>query len=301
MTDREVRQARLEDRDAVAAFTEDTWSERGVGDYISDVFETWVETDGSGQHTAVVEVDGSVVGVCQASLLTDDEAWLQGMRVHPEYRGSDHGRALVESLLSWCHEHGGTVARNMVFGWNPAGMGQSRAVGFEPVTACRWARPDPGADGPTPDEEFETSTNVAAAWRYWTHSDARTALGGLALDTDEAWALAELSRDRLWTIGAAGRVFTVATDRTRGMAARMGTREQERETVVDYAVGAWADTDAAVALFDAIRADTAEVGADATRVCIPDTPRFVSDAAVARANPSDDAVFVFAADLTRWS
>jgi len=298
MTDREVRQARADDHDAVAGFTDDTWSDRNVGDYISEVFEGWVKTDGPSQRTAVVEVDGEVAGICQTHLLTDDEAWLQGMRVHPDYRRSGHGRALMESLFEWCHERGASVVRNMVFGWNAAGMGQSRAVDFEPVAACRWARPDPAADGPRPNGDFETVDDVIGAWRFWTHSAARTALSGLALDTDEAWALAELSRDRLWTIAAAGRVFTVATDRTRGVAARIGTRENERGTVVDYAVGAWADTDAAVALFDAIRTDAAEVGADATRVWFPDAPQFTSDVAVARAQPSDDTVLVFAADLT---
>lgn len=298
MTDREVRQARIEDHDDVAAFTEDTWSDRDVGDYIPEVFPEWVEGDGPTQRTAVAEVEDRVVGICQAVLLTDDEAWLQGMRVHPDYRGGDHGRAIVSHLLGWCREAGATVARNMVFGWNPAGMGQSRAVGFDPAMACRWARPDPDDDGPTPEDDFETAEDVTDAWRFWTHSDTRTVLDGLALDTDETWAVAELGRDRFSSIGATGRVFSVVADETRGVAARIGTREREGETIVDYAVGAWADTDAAVALFEAIRADAAEVGADATRVCIPDTPRFVSDTAVARANPSDDGVFVFAADLT---
>jgi len=298
MTDREVRQARAGDYEDVAAFTQDTWSDHEVGDYIPEVFEAWVESDGPDQHTAVVETEGAVVATGQAVALTDDEAWLQGLRVHPEHRGGGHSEALTEHLFEWCRDRGATVGRNMVFGWNPAGMGQSRAVGFEPVTACRWARPDPDGDGPTPEGDFEVVEDTATAWRFWTDSDARTELGGLALDTDETWAVAELSRDRLRTIGAAGRVFAVVADRARGMAARIGTREDDGETVVDYAVGAWADTDAAVALFAAIRADAASVGADATRVCLPDTPGFVSDAAVARANPGDSGVFVFGADLT---
>jgi hypothetical protein len=81
------------------------------------------------------------------------------------------------------------------------------------------------------------------------------------------------------------------------MAARVGIRERDGETVADYAAGAWADADAARALFAALRSDAASVGADATRVCIPDTPRFVSDAALARVGLGDDAVFILAADL----
>jgi GNAT superfamily N-acetyltransferase len=292
---RTVRQATAADREAVVAFTADTWSDRDVRDYIPDVFDDWVAGDDETQHTAVVAVDGTAVGIAQATLLTGDEAWLQGIRIDPAHRGADHGRALTEHLVEWCRERGATVARNMVFGWNPAGMGQSRAVGMSPATACRWARPAPDADANPAATVVDDATR---AWRFWTHSDARTELGGLTLDAEQAWALAELTRDRLDALAADGRVFAVVDGGTRAMAARIGTRERDGETAADYAVGAWADAAAAAHLFDAIRADAADCGADGTRVCIPDTTRFVSDAALAGATPSDNCVFVFAADLT---
>lgn len=291
---RTVRQARAADHDDVAAFTADTWDDRDVGDYIPEIFPEWVETDGEDQHTVVAEVDGRAVGVCQARMLTGDEGWLQGMRVDPDYRGADHGRAMVDHLFEWCREQGATVARNMVFGWNTAGMGQSRAVGFDPLTACRWARPDPGEADPS----LRVVDDPDAAWRYWTHSEARRSLDGLALDTEEAWALAELTRDRLVDIADSGRVLAVLGEHARGMIARMGTREREGETIADYAVGAWEDAEAAAALLDAVRSDAAAVGADATRVCIPETTRHVSDVATTRADVSDRPVYIFSADLT---
>lgn len=291
---RTVRPARPDDHDAVSAFTDDTWPERDVGDYIPDVFPEWVAGDGPDQRTVVAEVEGTVAGLCQARLLSADEAWLQGMRVHPDHRGEGHGAALVDGLFEWCVDRGATVARNMVFGWNTAGLGQSRAVGFEPVTSCRWARPEPATVQP----DLAVVERVDTAWRFWTDSDARHALRGLALATGEAWALSDLDRERLGSIADAGRVLTVLDGRARGMAARLGTRETDGETVADYAVGAWADLAAARSLFDAIRADAAAVGADATRVCIPETARFVSDAAAARVALSDEPVYVFAADLT---
>ncbi|MFC7132616.1 MULTISPECIES: GNAT family N-acetyltransferase [Salinibaculum] len=298
MGDRTIRRARPDDHDDVAAFTQETWSDHGVGDYLADVFPQWVESDGPRQRTAVVEVDGRVVGLCQGSLLTDDEGWLQGMRVAPDYRGAGHAQALVDHLLDWLRDEGMTVARNMIFGWNAAGMGQSHDTGLVPVTRCRWAQPEPGEVGSPPADAFVTVDDVTAAWRFWTHSDARAALAGLAFDTDRAWAMSELGRARLQRIAETGRVFAVQSGGTRGMAARTGTRERDGETIADYAVGAWDGTDAGRALFDAVRADAADCGADATRVCIPDTTRFVTDAAVARADHSDDSVFVFAADLT---
>jgi hypothetical protein len=185
----------------------------------------------------------------------------------------------------------------MVFGWNDAGLGQSRAAGFSPGPAFRWARPEPAPDGRDRHAGrpgLDARTDADAAWRYWTHSDARTALDGLALDGEVAWALAELTRDRFERL--ARRPIAVVGDRTRGTAVRVGTRERDGRTVVDYAAVAWADADAARVLFDAIRADAA--GADATRVLLPGTTRYVSDAAMARAPLSGQSDYVFTDDLT---
>jgi GNAT superfamily N-acetyltransferase len=296
--DRTVRQARPGDHDAVEAFTEDTWPDREIGDYVPEVFPEWVETDGPDQYTVVTEIEGEAVGLAQATMLTDDEAWLQGLRVHPDHRGRGHSMAMTDALLAWCRDCGATVARNMVFDWNPAGMAQSRAAGLHPVTACRWARPEPQADGESTRPDLSVREDADAAWRYWTHSDTREALDGLVLAEEETWALSELARERFERLAADGRALAVVGEGVRGATVRLGTREREGETVVDYAVAAWADADAARKLFDAIRADTASLGGDNTRVLIPETPRHVSGAALARTPLSDHSVYVFAADPT---
>ena len=291
---RTVRQARLDDHDAVAAFTADTWADRDGSDYIPDIFPEWVEQNGPDRHTAVAVLDGTPVGICQARVLAADEGWLQGMRVDPAHRGEGHGSALVDYLTDWLRERGVTAARNMVFGWNTMGMGQARAAGFGPQTACRWARPDP-VNRDLPESVVE---DIDAAWRYWTHSEARESLDGLALDADESWALTELTRDRFASLVGGGRVFAVVADGTQAMTVRHDVRDHDGDTVADYAVAAWADADAAATLLDAIRADAAMLGADATRVCIPETTRHVSDVALARSGISERPVYIFSADLT---
>jgi GNAT superfamily N-acetyltransferase len=290
-----VRQARADDHDAVAAFTESTWSDHDVGDYIADVFPEWVASDGEDQRTVVATVEDTPVGVCQAVRLTDDEAWLQGIRVHPDHRGAGHGKAMVADLCSWCHERGATVARSLVFGWNAAGMGQSRAVGFDPATTCRFIELAPDEDPPV---DGTVVDDTAVAWRFWTHSDAREHLSGLARASEQAWALSELSRARLEAMAANGRALALVDGGTRAMSARAGTRERDGETVAEYAVGAWTDTAAAQRLLGAVQTDAAACGADAARVLVPDTPRFVSDAATARCRLRDSTEYIFAADLT---
>jgi GNAT superfamily N-acetyltransferase len=292
-----VRQARLDDADAVVAFAEEVWADRPeTVDYIPDVFESWVESDGPDQHTVVAEVDGTAAGLCQAVMLTETEAWFQGMRVDPDYRGEGLGLAMVEHCFDWARERGATVGRNMVFSWNDAGLGQSVAAGFEPDTAFRFAHPQPRADA---EPEAPVPNDPAAAWSYWTASEARTHLSGLALDTARAWALSELTRDRLHRLADDETVFAVRADGTSGMACRTGQRDgPEGDRLAEYAVGAWDDREAAAALFDAIRADAAGVGVDGTRVLIAETPRHVAEAAAVRAELADWPDFVLSVDLT---
>ncbi|MHB9287785.1 GNAT family N-acetyltransferase [Halobacteriales archaeon Cl-PHB] len=299
MTRGTVRRARVDDYDDVVAFTADTWAEReDAGDYIPDVFHDWVESDGPNQRTVVAEIDGDVAGLCQGLLLTDHEAWLQGMRVNPDYRGGDVGELMDEDLFDWAVDNGATVARNIVFSWNDAGLGQSLAAGFDPRCSFRWAHPTPRETTPS----NRVGADPGAAWSYWTRSDARTSLAGLNLHPDQSWAVSELTRDRLDRLADEQRVFTVTDDGTRGFAYRTRTTEghtdEGHQKVAEYGVAAWADCTVAADLFDTIRADAAALGVDQTRVLIPETPRHVAEAATVRAEPSDWPSFVFEADLT---
>ncbi|WP_459193342.1 GNAT family N-acetyltransferase [Halosimplex sp. J119] len=306
----EIRQARADDHDDVAAFTSDTWSDRREqGDYLADVFLEWVENDGPRQRTVVAEDDGSVIGVCQGVMLSDHEAWAQGMRVADEARGRGVAAALNGACFDWARERGAAVCRNMVFSWNAAGLGTSRGVGYDPATEFRWAHPEPDPDAESGDHAGDTDLDVVtdpdAAWSYWQRSDAARELVGLALDPAETWALSEVTRERFREAADETAVFAVQGDRdTRGAAYR--TREFERESGdgesaerwVEYGVGAWADVPAARALFAAIARDAADLGADRARVMIPETARYVSDTAYAGVAVSDDPDFVMAADLT---
>jgi GNAT superfamily N-acetyltransferase len=292
-----VREARPDDHEAVAAFTRETWPDRETGDYLPDVYPAWIE--GEGKYTPVVEVDGEIGGIAQCVLLSEREAWCQGMRVDPDHRGEGVARRLTGALFDWARDRGALVARNMVFSWNVPSLGLSRRVGFEPTAEFRWAHPDPDPDARP---ELTVANDPDAAWEAWTASDARNHLGGLALDLEESWALSELTRSDLRRAADETSVFAVADNGLRGASYRVRDYERESDEGAErwavYGVGAWGDLPAARSLFDAIRRDAAAIGADRTRVLIPETPRAVSDAALVRAGVSEEPDFVFAADLT---
>jgi len=296
--DLELREARPEDHEAVAAITEETWPDREGEDYVARVYPEWIE--GTERETFVLDAGTDLAGIAQCVLLSGYEAWCQGMRMNPEYRGMGVSKRLSYALFDWARDRGATVARNMVFSWNAAGLGQSRSVGFEPVTEFRWATPEPDPDA---EPDLEVRADPTLAWHAWAESDGSSLLRGLALDTDESWALSRLTPADLDRAAEETAVFAVLDDGVAGMAHRVRVSEREgddgTERTAIYGAGVWESVDTARALFAAIARDAAEVGADATRVLIPESCRHVSDAAYARAGVSDEPDFVLGADLTR--
>jgi GNAT superfamily N-acetyltransferase len=301
--ERFVRHATADDYEDVAAFTSRIWTDRG-GDYIPDIYHDWIADDGDGQQTFVVDAGDDLAGILQMTMLSDHEAWAQGMRTNPDFRGQGAAALLNEAGFEWAAEQGATVARNMVFSWNDAGLGTARASGFRPGVEFRWTSPEPDSDALAALEaDVELGSNPDAAWRHWQASDAHDVLDGLALDQDETYAVSELTVEDLRRASEETRVLTVEADGTQAMTYR--TREYEREgddgeqvQYAEYGVGSWTDVDAARALFAAIAADAADLGADRTRVLLPESTRHVTDAAYVRANPGDEPDFVLAADLT---
>jgi GNAT superfamily N-acetyltransferase len=300
-TDLEFRPATHDDYDQVAAFTQDTWEE--ASDYIPDVYHDWIEGDQS--RTLVADTGDAIAGIAQCVLLSDHEAWGQGIRVNPDARGQGVGTAITHRLFDWAREQGATVMRNMVFSWNAAGLGQSRATGYEPATEFRWLHPDPDAAAMADVDAGVTITDEpAVAWTAWLDSDARDHLRGLSLSLDESWALQELTQELLATASDETALFA-ATDESGTTGCSYRTRiydredeDGETETWAEYGVAAWADLDTAETLLAAIAADAAAAGADRTRVLVPELPRYVTDGAYLRAGISEEPDFVLAAELT---
>ncbi|WP_254769484.1 GNAT family N-acetyltransferase [Salinilacihabitans rarus] len=297
----EIRRARHDDYEGVKAFTETLWEDRG-GDYIPRIYHDWLEDeDETHKKTFLADAGDDVAGIVQAVMLSEDEAWFQGMRVNPAYQRQGLSGRLNEACFEWARGKGATVGRIMIFSWNAASLGAARSAGFEPTTEFRFAHPEPDPDATGPDP---VATDPAAAWRYWTHSDARRHLRGLAFAPEETWAMRELTRGdfELFDEGTETAVFAVERDGTVGAAYRVRSYDREgddggTETWAEYGVAAWDDVDAARSLFAAVARDAAELGADRTRVLIPETPTAVSDASYAGADISEEPDFVLGADL----
>ncbi|NJE04958.1 GNAT family N-acetyltransferase [Thermococcus sp. M36] len=87
-----IREAKPEDRPFIEEIARLTW---GGDDYLARVFDEWVK-DG---NFYVLEIDGKVIGTAKMTLLPGKVGWLEGLRVHPDYRGRGYGRKLHSFML----------------------------------------------------------------------------------------------------------------------------------------------------------------------------------------------------------
>lgn len=92
----EFRRLAHEDYEDICDISKSIW---GGTDYLPKIFHKWVEDEG--YFLGVIDSSkNKVVGVGKLSILQDKSAWLEGLRVHTEYRGLKLAREISETLLN---------------------------------------------------------------------------------------------------------------------------------------------------------------------------------------------------------
>ncbi len=121
-----IRRAVVRDKGPILEICRKVWD---GGDYVPEVWDDWLR-DRSGL-LLVATVKGSPVGVAHGYLQTPDVAWLEGVRVHEEYRGLGIAGKLNRALTSWAAARGARVARLCTGSSNVASLRHLRKVGLE--------------------------------------------------------------------------------------------------------------------------------------------------------------------------
>jgi GNAT superfamily N-acetyltransferase len=218
-----LRPARPGDKEAILAFTRETWS---WGDYLERVYDAWLADPAA--HPVAAEVGGEVVGFARGSLPSAAESWAQGLRVHPGHRGRGLGTALMRDLMAWSGAAGARVMRLSV--WEEHVLGFFATLGFHSVGEwlAGWYPSAPGGPNPrgngakrvparqrlTPVPAAEADAAMLAwaggpleraahglfpvdwAWRRLNLGDLEAAAGRRALwQAPSGWALAEVDED----------------------------------------------------------------------------------------------------------
>ncbi len=107
MLEVQVRLARAEDREAVLAFCQYTWENQS--DYIHLVWDKWfAEPEG---RLFVAVVNDVPVGIARVFMVSDSEAWWEGLRVDRAYRGLGIARILNAQREQFLQESNISISR----------------------------------------------------------------------------------------------------------------------------------------------------------------------------------------------
>ncbi|HBY97222.1 MAG TPA: hypothetical protein DEP84_25305 [Chloroflexi bacterium] len=160
----QIRPARPQDKAAVVEFTKNIWE---GSDYLPKVWDAWL-ADPRGR-LYVGEVAGTPVATGRVVLLSPSQAWLEGLRVDPDYQGRGYARAMHDFTVSAALEIPGVERVGLATSWeNEAVHHMSLASGMHRVGDFHYTvAPAAANETPAPDvfgpEDFAAVRALVAA------------------------------------------------------------------------------------------------------------------------------------------
>ncbi len=124
-----VRPATANDKEEVLAFCV---PEEGGEDYIQYVWDTWLN-DPQGQLFVATD-DQRPVGIVHMQMLTEIDAWIEGLRVAPDHRRAGIGKALMESAIVEAMRREGEYIRLVVDADNTPSIRLCESLHLRPVS-----------------------------------------------------------------------------------------------------------------------------------------------------------------------
>lgn len=125
-----IRPAKSSDREEILSFCVGTFS---WGDYIDKVWDIWLASKSG--RLFVVEDEGRRIAMSHVALCRGGRmAWLQGVRVRPDYRRSRIATELLDRMLAYAGRHGARQASAIVSMENVPSQRMMEKNGFEVVS-----------------------------------------------------------------------------------------------------------------------------------------------------------------------
>lgn len=183
-----MRPARVDDKDGVLAFCQNTFS---WGDYITDAWDRWL-TDNDGQMLVGV-VDQQPVALIHIAFIDDGVAWLEGMRVHPNFRRQGIGGTIDQAARAFARLRGSRLARLATSIRNIPAQKTLAKESYSCVARFNeWEAEPARIDFSTPRRAVQNDADrILELWHIASRRTKR------ALMQDQHWRWAELSRGRL--------------------------------------------------------------------------------------------------------
>jgi len=122
-----IRRGRKEDEPFIRDFTQNTFY---WGDYVGDAYSQWLTESGD---VYVAEVSGRPVGVTHVRYLSPEEAWFEGIRVHPDFRRLGIGLKLTKASIEGAREKNVRLCRAAIDSGNEKSARLAQQFGFRPA------------------------------------------------------------------------------------------------------------------------------------------------------------------------
>lgn len=135
-----IREAVGSDKAPLMEFIRHVW---GGHDYIPRVWDDWISDKKA--VLLVVEVDGSPVGMNRMRFMPDGSGWLEGVRIHPDYRGRGLASMLGRASMEVGAKRGVNVYRLTSHARNWRAHRQVKKMGLAEVSRLSVYEPAPGA------------------------------------------------------------------------------------------------------------------------------------------------------------
>ena len=194
-----IRPARAEDKGAVLAFCQHTYD---WGDYIPLAWDDWLaDTQG---ELWVATLQDTPVGVAKVTMITPTEAWLEGLRVHQDYRRQGLAWQFLIHCLNVAQQLGAQVARLATSSQNVAVHKTLDRAGLRRVAAMRILEA-------TPHLSADALPLAPLTLEDWPQVSARI-LQGKTLEQmggvyGSGWSWQQLTADKLRAHLVQGQVF----------------------------------------------------------------------------------------------
>lgn len=182
-----LRPARDDDRPAMEQICAHTWE---WGDYLPDVWDDWLADENG--VMLIGELKSQAVALSKITFQTPDQVWLEGMRVHPDFRQRGIATRFLDYSLDYARAHRANVVRLATGGRNTAAHTVLSRAGMSCVGryALWTAHPEPDVSSPPvlgPEHNAEVMAFVAES-RVLRHTHHLYSAG---------WAWQELSAQRV--------------------------------------------------------------------------------------------------------
>lgn len=162
-----IRTAKDSDKKSILKFCKDTFS---WGDYIEQVWDFWLSED----HLFLYEKQ-SPVGICHA-FYSDDQIWIEGIRIEPTSRRQKIASALVKHAESVGKEKGILQSYMLIDTENSSSLSMANSLDYEIFQTWNFYSLVPKQTSYC-DIEFENSLNLqlysnyVKSWRWFSIND----------------------------------------------------------------------------------------------------------------------------------